>query len=173
VGHQHADGRIRRVLIAEPMGEDGSHIQWAKRVLQNCELTNNAKSVMASLLPVSSNDNVVKAYVKSSNEWMSVTPVILPGYDDGKERKRKSLFLKALRQSGIPVDIVDNVMVRKAPFFKGAQHPKQYDPPRYLIDFSRCYVYIRFHEALSGPLAIGAGRHCGFGIFAGMDKSDG
>jgi CRISPR-associated protein Csb2 len=69
-------------------------------------------------------------------------------------------------QAGIPVEAVEAFTLRKAPFWPGAQHPRQYFAPDYLRHLSRWHVWVRFRQPVPGPLAIGAGRHVGLGLFA-------
>jgi CRISPR-associated protein Csb2 len=80
--------------------------------------------------------------------------------------KAERLFLKAVAQAGIPIAAVEWVALRKAPFWAGAAHPRQYFVPEYMRHFSRWHVAVRFREPIPGPLVIGAGRHVGLGVFA-------
>lgn len=98
--------------------------------------------------------------------WSSVTPVVLPGLDDGKQTKAEKLFLKAAVQAEIPLEAIESVTLRKAPFWAGAAHPRHYFVPEYLRHFARWHVAVRFREPVPGPVAIGAGRHVGLGLFA-------
>jgi len=50
----------------------------------------------------------------------------------------------------------------------GLGHTRSYRRPDYLKHFPALHVVvIRFREPISGPLAIGAGRYGGLGVFAG------
>ena len=103
--------------------------------------------------------------------------MILPGFDDhrpkagGPASKAERLLLKALRHAGLYPEAVADLTLRKAPFRDGSRHPDQYRRPDYLDKkdnrrFPAWHVFIRFHEPIAGPLALGAGRHCGLGLFA-------
>lgn len=168
IGHGHADGLIRRVLIAEPYGGDGSHAAWAQHRLRNQALRDDAGDERGLLLELwrSSSILMVDRYVSESDTWTSVTPPVLPGFDDGKHTKAEALFLKAAAQSDVPIDAIDSITLRKAPFWPGAAHPRQYFVPEYLRRFPRWHVAVRFREPVLGPLAIGAGRHTGLGLLA-------
>jgi CRISPR-associated protein Csb2 len=111
------------------------------------------------------------AYVDLAKSWSSITPVILPGFDDGKYEKAKRLFMKALQYAGLPVEAVEDVVLRKAPFWSGSQHPRLYYRPEYLKHFSAWHAHILFREEVTGPLAIGAGRHCGLGLFVSEENA--
>lgn len=173
IGHEHADGMIRRVLIAESFGADGEHARWAQQRLRNQVLRDHdsrERGVLLDLWRRSSNE-MLDRYVEEHNRWSSVTPVILPGFDDGKRAKAERLFLQAVRQAGLPGDCIIDFTLRKAPFWPGAQHPDCYRRPDYLDSaknrrFSAWHVHLLLLERMAGPISIGAGRHCGLGVLA-------
>lgn len=184
IGHPHADGLIRRLLIAEPIGGDSSCAGWAQHRLRNAILTDEDANERGVLLdpwrPGSS--EMIRRYVGESRTWCSVTPVILPGYDDFKgiaqhddkqPIKAERLLFKSLLRAGIPFECVASVTLRRAPFWPGSQHPRRYRRPDYLADQHArpgWHVRVMFHEPVAGPLAIGAGRHCGLGILAASEQ---
>jgi CRISPR-associated protein Csb2 len=167
VGHPHADGMIRRVLIVEPYGGNGEHVKWAERRLANGQLIESgAKAPFAILGKMDAEDyRMVSNYTRSSKAWLTVTPVILPGFDDGKYEKALGLLRKAIRQAGLDIEMIEDANLRKAPFLSGSLHPSAYFKPDYLRDFPGWHVYLQFREPLDGPLAIGLGRHIGLGLF--------
>lgn len=173
IGHEHADGMIRRVLIAEPFGGDGAHARWAQQRLRNQLLRDHDGNERGILLNLwrNSSSAILDRYVGEHKNWASVTPVILPGFDDGKRIKAEKLVLQAVRQAGLPVEGVADFTLRKAPFWSGSQHPNCYRRPDYLDSaknrrFSAWHVHLSFREPMAGPLSIGAGRHCGLGVLA-------
>jgi CRISPR-associated protein Csb2 len=166
IAHPHADGFIRRAVIAEPHGSDGAHVRWAKFRLRNRELVSETHETTAILIPSKNHDNVSRAYVDTAQNWFSVTPVILPGFDDGKHTKAEKLLMKTIAQAGFPLEGVEEIVLRKAPYWPGSQHPNLYHKPRYLKQFPAWHVMVRFRDPIPGPLAMGAGRHCGLGVFA-------
>ena len=184
IGHPYADGMIRRLMIAEPFGGDGKHAEWAQRRLRGEVLISQEGKKEGRLLPLwkSTSKNIIRRYVRESRKWHSVTPVILPGYDNFKAiphhakqqpTKAERLLFKCFAQAGIPLESIESVTMRKAPFWRGSQHPREYYRPDYLADHRArpgWHVSIVFRDAVSGPLAIGAGRHCGLGIFAAADE---
>lgn len=167
VGHPHADGMIRRVLIAEPYGGSGSYAQWAKRRLTNRELIESSSQKPFALLSELNTEDyrMVKNYVQNSKTWLTVTPVVLPGFDDGKYEKALGLLRKAIQQAGLNAEMIEDANLRKAPFLSGSLHPSAYFRPEYLQNLPGWHVYLRFREPIDGPLAIGAGRHIGLGLF--------
>jgi CRISPR-associated protein Csb2 len=172
IGHEHADGMIRRLLIAEPFGGDGRHSQWVQNRLRNATLRDENRQERGNLMDLwrSTSRRLVEHYVNPARAWTTVTPVVLPGFDDGKHAKAEKLFLVALRQADVPVEAVKDLTLRKAPFWPGSQHPRQYFLPDYLRrglskGLPGWHVRLVFYKELPGPLAIGAGRHAGLGIF--------
>jgi CRISPR-associated protein Csb2 len=173
IGHEHADGMIRRLLIAEPFGGNGSQAHWAQNRLRNATIRDESGEERGILMDLwrSTSRRLLERYVDPARVWTTVTPVILPGFDDGKHSKAEKLFTTAVRQADVPLDAIKNVILRKAPFWLGSQHPRQYFLPNYLRrDLLKgppgWHVQLVFHEDLPGPLAVGAGRHIGLGIFA-------
>jgi len=168
IGHEHADGAIRRLLVAEPFGGDGVHASWAQHRLRNARFQDehgDERGVLLNLWRPRSR-RLVSRYVREAQVWSSVTPVVLPGLDDGKQAKAERLFLKAAAQAEVPIEAFESITLRKAPFWPGAAHPRHYFVPEYLRGFARWHVTLRFREPVPGPLAIGAGRHVGLGLFA-------
>src|SRR5262249_43741239 len=123
--------------------------------------------------------------------WSTVTPVILPGYDDqdglraklkarvtAEEQKNlrsrldarsRALICKAFHQAGWTDDALAGaeVQYRTAGSFRGLELSKDYSllPLR----FPRFHLRATFPHAVAGPLAIGAGRYRGLGVFARQD----
>jgi CRISPR-associated protein Csb2 len=171
IGHEHADGMIRRLLIAEPCGGDGDHARWAQDRLRNAMLRDEDGNDRGVLLNVwrAPSKAMIGRYVSGGRTWSTVTPVILPGFDDGKHAKAEKLLIAAIRQADLPLEALTELSIRKAPFWPSSQHPRQYAVPAYLKHLPGWHVRLIFHEPLPGPLAIGAGRHAGLGVFARTD----
>jgi CRISPR-associated protein Csb2 len=185
IGHAHADGQIRRVIIAEPFGGDGPSVRWAAQRLAGAELIDeDSKIPIARLEPLRPDDTefaqVFPLYaVRSSQEaggaatWVSITPVILPGYDDSKIAKRERLLLECLRHAGIDPAAVTSIESRASawqPHGGGAVTAplRSFSRPKHLMHLPSVHVRLAFSRAISGPIALGAGRHCGLGVF-GVD----
>jgi CRISPR-associated protein Csb2 len=172
IGQEHADGMIRRLLIAEPIGGNSSHAEWAQRRLRNAVMRDqdgNERGILLDLWRRSSR-SVIGAYVEQAETWSTVTPVVLPGFDDGKQVKAEKLVISAAEQAGLAFSAIAELTLRKAPFWPASQHPRQYALPSYLRNLPGWHVRIAFRERISGPLAIGAGRHAGLGLFANSAK---
>ena len=124
-------------------------------------------------------DAVLPCYTSISRVWASVTPVLLPGYDDRKDHRgdnqkrlarAEQLVRKALRQAGINVDGL--VELSRVPYWDGSLHTRDYRPREKLTHYPCWHVRLTFDRPWTGPLAIGAGRHCGFGVFAKTEGTE-
>jgi CRISPR-associated protein Csb2 len=121
-------------------------------------------------------DGVVRRYTEPSNTWHTFTPVILPGHDDHKPQKTRSLIERALLQSGIeqPCEFEWSAFSRfpksySAHKYDKDKRPQGYYRPSYLLSQTAVHLTLRFKDNVQvpGPIVIGAGRHCGFGLFVG------
>lgn len=168
IGHENADGMIRRLLVAEPFGGDGLHARWAQNRLRNQALRDEDGNERGDLRAPyrSASAAMIRRYVGEARSWSTVTPVVLPGFDDGKHTKAEKLFFSAVRQAGLPIEAIKDMTMRKAPLSPGSQHPRQYFLPNYLKGKPGWHVRVVFRELIPGPLSIGAGRHAGLGLFA-------
>lgn len=180
IGHTHADGMIRRVIIAEPFGGDGRSVRWVSQRLAGVVLHDEDRGPVARLEPVEPDEaefsRVFRLYAARSTEesrtaWASVTPVILPGYDDNTIAKRERLLLECLRHAGIDPAAVVWLESRRAawqPHVGGAlpQSLAAFKRPDYLAHLPAIHVRLQFASPISGPLTLGAGRHCGLGVCA-------
>jgi CRISPR-associated protein Csb2 len=180
IGHAQADQSVRRVMIAAPLGGDQVLLDLAMLLDgQQLRPTPETKLDHPPTLVRVRGDKVARFYTQSANAWASVTPVILPGHDDQKPGKTRKLVEKALAQSGVEQQCEFEVSpfsyFRKslsAHKYGRDKRPCGYIRPDHLLTQSAVHLKLRFTGALEvpGPLVIGAGRHCGFGLMAGVDR---
>lgn len=174
MGHPHTDPGVRRLMIVAPIGDDAI-LEHVARQLDGMQLRpeNPADLPGPVFLQRVRHDNIAGFYTRASNAWASFTPVILPGHDDHKSDKTHKLIEKALAQSGIE----QACEFQWSPF---SQFPKSYSAHKYnkfkqlagyirpdhLQNLTSVHLVLKFSHPVPGPLAIGAGRHCGFGLMA-------
>lgn len=177
IGNEHADGRIRRFIISEPYGSQGECLKWARENLHLQTLTENGGAEKAQMLRIKSDaiksDAVVQCYTRHERParvFKTVTPVILTGHDDRNYKKTEKLLLKAVEQAGILTSDVEDLYLQKAPFFPGAFHPRDYVLPGHIKNNPHAAIHVRitWKKPIHGPLALGAGRFCGLGLFAAI-----
>lgn len=160
---------VARVVVVGPEELD-REIRWLRANLAGHDLVWRDETV-AVLEPLVETDWVLGRYVSAeqgSCAWSTVTPVVLPGHDDGTSRKAERLLKKAFLQAGIAQELVDSMADlewRKVGFRAGVDHANRYLTPD-KITGPTFHVRVRFAHRIAGPLAIGSGRHRGMGIFA-------
>src|SRR5262249_37098198 len=148
---------------------------------------------------VPASDWVMRRYTgdkDGSSVWSTVTPVVLPGYDDPDHLRRRladeknatvrrrlyerldarveSLLRKAIIQTGYSATLADcaELSWRMVGFRPGLDLATNYTSPDHLRGKPRYHVRIRWKDAhgrpvnICGPVVIGAGRYCGLGLFA-------
>ena len=174
IGHEHADCDIRRVMIVAPFDQESNLIHLARQ-LDGCQLEREGGGE-APILELFHGDGVTRQYTGGSATWATVTPIILPGHDDHKPAKTKKLLETALRQSGIeqPCEFTWSAMPNFRHCLAAFKHDRQgrhlgYFRPDHLEKFTLVHARLTFQSPIVGPIVIGAGRHCGFGLCAVVD----
>jgi CRISPR-associated protein Csb2 len=181
-GRQTVVSAIRRVLVVEPPGGTGEQVAWARRALSGRELTDGRTGRPAALLSlIPGSDPRVRHYLggaTGSPTWSTVTPVVLPGHDGRGSAKAERLLRKAIQQAGLSATLAENAELewRNAGFLPGVDPAVRYEPPAHINAYTRCHVRVRWRGpagepvAVRGPLVIGAGRYCGFGLFVADEQ---
>ena len=144
-------GRISRVLIAEQIGSDGREIAWLKRILPD-QTAINEQGQHADLEEIRRHDKVLSCYVGESHVWTTVTPVALPGSDDGLTSKTTKLFNKMLRHAGYSPDAVQDIEYHRGPFLAAPRTPNAIGRGNHYL--SNCTMYhmcIRWKLPMRGP----------------------
>ena len=176
LGHLHSDQAVRRIMITAPRGDE-AWLEHLARRLEGQQLEPEFGNEFGgqgapSLLRVY-HDRVARCYTQPANRWASVTPIILPGHDDRKPAKTRKLIETALAQSGmeLPCTYEWSAFSRfrkshSAHKYDKNGRPGGYIRPDHLNSQTAVHLTIEFDNRaeVAGPLAIGAGRHCGFGV---------
>ncbi len=175
---RHA-GSVRRVLVVGPPG-GGAEVEWVRRALSGRELIDESSCQPQALLCViPDSDRAVRAYSgprEGSSTWSTVTPVVLPGFDDRDAGKAEGLLRKAITQAGLSSTLANNAELewRCVGFLPGLDVSTRYKSPGHLRDYPRYHVRLQWRDAtgrpvkVRGPVVIGGGRYCGLGLFAPM-----
>jgi CRISPR-associated protein Csb2 len=184
---------IRRVLVVGPPDHD-RQVAWA-RVLSGQELTPLGNTPPAALRLIDKSPAALRSdanlgpYVATAAVWSTVTPVVMPGHDDpGKlrqrlekmrdpqakkrlllriERRAETLLRKAFEQAGLPAELVRAATLewRSTGFRPGVDLAHRYRVPESPKKLPTCHVRVKFPVPICGPLAVGAGRYRGMGVF--------
>ena len=196
-GQARVIGNIRRIMLTAFEEGCEEEIAWARRTLSGQALEAERESSPVALLSLLTNsDSVVKSYVNPSETWATVTPVVLPGYDDPAHYRRRlkqgvgadeqkrllihlheridGLIRKSIVQAGFTKVLADNADIewRKIGFWRGTEPVERYGVPNHLMRCPRYHVKIGWRDGdhktvkIDGPLCIGGGRFYGLGLFA-------
>lgn len=179
---------IRRILIVVPQGCSTKELQNITNGIELIPEGSNEPIAILSLIPKS--DKTIGNYWKPTCTWSTITPVLLPGYDDPGHLRKKlqnnsdpllkkkiidklnarvlHLLQKAFIQAGFSQELVNQIQFdwRSVGFRAGVDLASKYVTPENLKKFPAYHVFVRFPDKFQGPLAIGAGRYRGFGLFA-------
>lgn len=187
IGHEHADARIRRVLLhGSPAADEMRSVGLAIRQLH--WFTHEREGIVFK--PEGASAGVARCYLAEDCEWSTVTPVVLPhpelrGRDGELWRSRSSADAAArlaLRQKiedrrfrivarlfeaagYFPADLEISLWPAHRALPAAAKFAIPVGRRKYLAH-TRCHVTARFREPIRGPLLIGPGRFFGLGLFA-------
>lgn len=190
-------GTVRRLMLTSFGGSCEAEFAWARRSLPGRELfpeDSPEPAAMLTLIPES--DPMLQWYLRPAAEWATVTPVVLPGFDDPSHLRRRmeegvdaiqqrallerlgrridGLLRKSIVQAGFSEQLARSAEVewRKTGFWAGVELAEQYGVPAHLKRFPRYHVRVRWRDSggadvkVPGPLCLGGGRFYGAGLFA-------
>jgi CRISPR-associated protein Csb2 len=190
-------GAVRRLMLTSFAGTCSGEFEWARRALPGRDLFpegSETPAAMLSLLPESA--SMVQQYVRAASEWATVTPVVLPGFDDPAhwrkrlqkgvdaveqktllerlDRRIDGLLRKAIVQAGFSEELAQHAELewRKTGFWAGVELAEMYGVPAHLKRFPRYHLRIRWRDnagrevKVPGPVCLGGGRFYGAGLFA-------
>ena len=167
VGHEHADGRIRRVMLTAPESvEEDDWLDVLHRLIGAELIPEGRTEPIGTLAPVSGRDGVLAGYYGEAKTWTTATPVVLWGRDHlrGRPRPERSAR-RLLRRAGIPEALVEGVTMEPAGRLRGSAMPARYARPRHLAGYPCQHMSIRWRKPVAGPILLGAGIGYGLGLF--------
>lgn len=187
-------GSVRRVCLTvlEPGHE--AKIDWASRMLAGQELIREETGEIAALLsPLARQDKMLGRYLGLACEWASISPVVLPGYDDPAHHRRRlgtgktsaqeqrrllealhrrtdKLLRKAIRDAGFPHELAAHADLdwRSAGFWPGTERANGYTVPDHLARFPRLHVRLRWRDTAGQPMKVMGPVCLGGGRFYGL-----
>lgn len=198
IGHEHADAMIRLVMLIAPVGHEDQLDFVATRIDRGTLTperdpddddnhthpapTGHPHFIESFRPPRGRFVDTCYLCPNGSRTWHSITPVILDGHNDKKDSKTIKLIQAALQRAGIetPCEFTWQSLpfirhglsahkYRLDPSAPGGKRAVGYHYPEHLKDRSVVHLRITFDRPVPGPITIGAGRHCGFGLFANAD----
>lgn len=172
-----AVGAIRRVLVTVSGHLAPSEFQDIVRALEGRELIDEKTQKSAAFLRRQSDkDDAIKRYFSESSAWTTVTPVVLPGYDDPRKLRRRlrneaqplsvtekeliirkldtridRLLRKAFLVAGLPAPLVADADLqwRSTGFTPGADLASRYSVPDQCRRFRRLHVRVVWRKLSS------------------------
>ena len=166
VGYQHADGRIRRVLLVAPECVDEDVWRSVVSRLPGAALVAQASGEAVGMLaPIAEPDPMLGRYRGEGRCWTSATPVVLPGYDSVRGRARPERSVRRLlRHAGVAESLVERATFSRGPWLRGSAHPLSYRRPGHLSRYPCVHLTVELAVPVRGPLALGAGVGYGLGL---------
>jgi CRISPR-associated protein Csb2 len=187
---------IRRVLITT-FGEGlEDEIAWLSAVLSGEDLVGeNSLEPVAVLSSLGRPDNVTKNYVAASSTWCTVTPMVLPGFDDARgyrkrmqdrspnrprqdargwlermETRTDRLIRRALVQAGWGETLVARAEIdwRDTAYLPGVDSKLKFKPPHHLEPYPRYHVRITWRSSDGAPIALPGPFCAGGGRYFGL-----
>jgi CRISPR-associated protein Csb2 len=156
---------IGGVLIAGPPAASGADAVWARAALDGAALDPTDRAGPAALLrAIDAADPLAAQALGPARTWTSITPLVLPGHDSRKPRKREALLLRALVQAGCDETPHAALALERTAFAPGVPDAGDSFLPARLRHLPCCHVRIEFRDPVGGPLSLGAGRHAGLGV---------
>ena len=178
IGHRHADGEIRRILVEVPSScpIPAKDVFWA---------FTNLGLPSGSTLTLGGEDRMAHHYgvERSATQWHSITPVVLSSMarPRGKHTKRGSeragyegqvvwAVQQALRQSEVFTPVA-SVRVQREPMLSSGERAEEFAPDTRFAPYRLWHVALEFTEPVAGPLVVGDGRFTGLGLFAPLRET--
>jgi CRISPR-associated protein Csb2 len=175
-GQQRVVGNIRRVLVTARGSLASQEFRRFMQRLDGQELTDEKTQETAALIfRHGENDGAIRPYFEKSATWATVTPVILPGYDDPRKLRQRLnanaspsltaegkaellrklnqrielLLRKAIRQAGFPEAMAQHAELdwRSSGFWPGVPLASQYAVPEQHRRYRRLHVRITWRTS--------------------------
>ena len=182
-GQQRVVGSIRRVLVTARGQLPTQDFRRFTQRLDGQELTDEkSKQTAALIFRHNEHDGAVRPYFEKSATWATVTPVILPGYDDPRKLRRRLqagssetltaeektqlllkldkriefLLRKAIRQAGFPDALAEHADIewRSTGFWPGTELATRYAVGDQHRRYRRLHVRITWRSADGQLLSI-------------------
>ncbi len=110
----------------------------------------------------------LRPYLQPSPTWRTCSPLVLPGYDDGRPQKTDILIRRAFLQAGFPEELTHAAQIEWYPHDApwSAAPARLYRLPDIPQPRPSYHVQVTWPRAIAGPMIVGALRYRGFGVFA-------
>lgn len=176
-------GSIRRVAVTLFGHPDRELLRRFTQQFAGQTMVDEKSGVsVATVAKQPENDGAIKAYFQPATTWATVTPVILPGYDDPRKLRQKLrphsennltieeknalllkldkriefLLRKAIRQAGFSEALARDAELewRSAGFWRGTELASRYAVPEQHRRYRRLHVRIKWRSPDRQPLSV-------------------
>ena len=172
VGHPHADGRLRRVLLTAPANVDEDGWESVAAGLRGAALEAQGGGTEGFLAPLPRTDPVLARFLGEGPVWTSATPVVLPGWDSRRGRTRPARAVRRLlRHAGVGEDLLAAAVLEPRPRLAGSGHAPSYRRPAHLAPYPATHLSLAWTSPVRGPLALGAGAGYGLGLLVSVEAA--
>jgi CRISPR-associated protein Csb2 len=196
-GNKCVVGSIRRVLVTARGNLSQQKFRRFSQRLEGQELTDEKSQEAAALiLRQADNDGAIRPYFEESATWATVTPVILPGYDDPRKLRQRLntntapsltaegkteilrkldqrielLLRKAIRQAGFSEAMAQHAELdwRGSGFWPGTELASRYAVPEQHRRYRRMHVRITWRSSDGEAIKIHGPLCIGGGKHSGL-----
>jgi CRISPR-associated protein Csb2 len=193
-GGREVAGGIRRALVVVSRNEGDGELAWLRQRLSGRDLTDeNSKQKQAVLSLLPNNDKMVRRYTQAASVWATVSPVVLPGYDDPKHYRRRlksgvenageqkrllakleqnvdELLRKAITQAGYSPQLAQHARLEwgHTGYWPGTELASKYETPLHLRKFPRLHVRLTWRDKHGQPLTLPGPLCLGSGRYFGL-----
>ena len=180
-------------LIPKPSPDAAGSALFADELEWETPALPDANEPLAMLARLPNTEKTIERYVGSASTWATVTPVILPGYDDPRHFRRRlgqggidsdeqrrlleklderveALLRLAITQAGYPQELAQHAQLEwsGAGYWPGIDLASRYALPAKLNKFPRLHVRITWRNREGNRLEIPGPICLGGGRFAGF-----
>jgi CRISPR-associated protein Csb2 len=187
-------GPIRRALLTTFADDAAPEIEWARRALSGIDLVRESDGqpdAMLAVLPLS--EACLGPYLRRATTWTTVTPIVLPGFDDPDHLRRRAgredvdasrqqrmlahldarierLLRKAIANALFPAELVNAAELdwRDSGYLAGVDLARRYGVPNHLRRYPRLHVTIRWRDPKGQPVQVPGPVCIGSGRFLGI-----
>ena len=172
VGHRHADGRLRRVLLTAPRLVDEDAWESVVSGLRGAALEAKGGGTVGFLAPLPDTDPVLARFLGEGLLWTSATPVVLPGWDSHRGRVRPARAARRLlRHAGVAEALLSSAALEPRPRLGGSRPARSYLRPAHLTRYPATHLSLAWTSPVRGPLALGAGAGYGLGLLVPVEEA--
>lgn len=181
-------------------GDDATRqaiVEMAQVLLHGRELFDNGRST-GIVLDTEPDGQWLRTITKRSRTWVTVTPLVQPAKeltaDEWKrlvaarcnaeqepakaaarelhlQERRRELIERSVRQAIASQDVrIESIEFGSEGALPGIHVASQYRANGYLSETPKLHVRLTFDRPIAGPIAIGRGRHVGFGVLWPLDE---